>query len=99
MKSVQNKNPSNLGRGVIGYCRAEPGIDRVSELYPEDILVNSVHCDGPSIDDEEVDDDSEEKHGEKDCHRWQVICPPGICPSIKSSKFDMKMVIMSSFFL
>ena len=28
---------------AIGYCRAAPGIDGVSELYPEDILRNTVY--------------------------------------------------------
>ena len=35
-------NPSYPGRGAIGYCRAEPGIERVSELYPEAILRDPV---------------------------------------------------------
>ena len=26
------------GCGAIGYCRDEPGFDRVLEIYPEDIL-------------------------------------------------------------
>ena len=34
-KVFKKKNP---GRGAIGNFRAAPGIDRVPEFYPEDIL-------------------------------------------------------------
>ena len=39
------KNTSNPGRATLGYGRAAAEIDRVSELYPEDILKNPV-CNG-----------------------------------------------------
>ena len=38
----KKKNPSDPGRGAIGYCCAEAGFKRVSELYPEDIVKNPV---------------------------------------------------------
>ena len=38
INSSVKKNPLITGHCAIYYCRAAPGIDRVSALYPEDIL-------------------------------------------------------------
>ena len=34
----KNKNPLNIVHGEIGYCCAAPEIEKVSDLYPEDVL-------------------------------------------------------------
>ena len=39
---LKKKNQPNMARGAKGYCRAAPGIDKVPQLYPEDILRNSI---------------------------------------------------------
>ena len=41
-EALKKKNASNPGCGAIGYCHAIPGIDRVSELFLEDILRSPV---------------------------------------------------------
>ena len=41
-KVFRKKTPLNPERCSILYCRTEPGIDKVSELYPEDNLRNPV---------------------------------------------------------
>ena len=39
------EDPAKPRGGAIGLCRAAPGIDRVPELYPEDILRKPVYND------------------------------------------------------
>ena len=42
IKVFKKTNLSYLWRGAVGYYHATPGIDRVPELYLEDILGNPL---------------------------------------------------------
>ena len=39
---LEKKNTLNPVRCAISICRAAPGINKVSEFYPEDILIKPV---------------------------------------------------------